>query len=73
MMQLIADGDAFTGSNIWADATGKMKVEVKLVAADNTVTTYMLNAGEDWPTGITATNYKDMPSKVAGGTYYAKS
>lgn len=71
MMQLIADGNEFVGNNVWADTTGKMKVEVKLVAKDNTVTTYMLNAGEDWPTGITASNYTDMPAKVAGGTYYA--
>lgn len=50
-----------------------MKAAVRLVDTDGAVTEYVLTAGEDWPTAIVPTNYEDMPTKVAGGTYYAKA
>ena len=49
------------------------KVNVRLVAKDGTVTEYVLNAGDSWPSGITPGSYTGMPEKVAGGTYYAKA
>jgi hypothetical protein len=72
-MQLIADENEFTGTTVWDNATGGVKVQVRLVATDGTVTDYMLKAGDTWPTGITTSNYTDMPEKVTGGTYYAKA
>lgn len=70
MMQLIADSDPFTGNDIWG-GLGAMKVKVDLVDADNTITSYMLVAGEDWPTDIK--NSYEVPEKVTGGIYYAKA
>jgi hypothetical protein len=73
MMQLIADENEFTGTTVWDDTTGGVKVQVRLVAIDGTVTDYMLKAGDNWPTAITTANYPGMPDKVTGGTYYAKA
>lgn len=47
-----------------------VKVAVNLVDEDGTVTAYILEAGADWPTGVTYTEYEGMPIKVAAGTYY---
>lgn len=66
MMELIADQDPIS-----TDDT--KKVHVTLVSTTGEVTGYYLTAGADWPTGISADNYTNMPDKVAGGTYYAKA
>ena len=74
MMELIADTEnVFDTQNgdIWDGQAAK--AHVTLVATDGSVSNYILTAGEDWPTGITASSYNNMPTKVAGGTYYAKA
>lgn len=74
MMELIADTenvfDTVEG-DIWGGQTAK--ASVTLVAADGSVTNYILTVGEDWPTAITPASYTNMPAKVTGGTYYAKT
>ena len=60
MMGLVHDG---------YKAQGGIKVLVNLVSADGTIVSKMLEAGSEWPTEIQG-NYKDLPTKVAPGTYY---
>ena len=68
MMGLVRDSDYVSNTTV----TGS-KVMVTLVATDGAISTYQLTAGEDWPNGISAGSYIDMPDKVAGGTYYARA
>lgn len=66
MMELIREATPVTEDT-------SSKVHVTLVGADGAVSGYYLTAGDNWPSGITASSYTNMPEKVAGGTYYAKA
>lgn len=54
------------------DASEANKVNVRLVGANGEVTEYLLTAGDDWPSGVSSSTYENLPTKVVGGTYYAK-
>lgn len=50
-----------------------VKVNVSLVSTTGEVKNYVLTSGTEWPSGITPSNYTDMPAKVTAGVYYAKT
>ena len=58
-------------SFITEDESGKVKVT--LVSSTGEMSSYILTAGEAWPSSITPASYTSMPEKVTGGTYYAKA
>ena len=53
-------------------ASEAKKVNVRLVAANGTVTEYLLTSGDSWPENVDKDTYPGLPDTVVGGTYYAE-